>query len=105
MRCFDFDECKNTRPKCFGTDGDGHCFKPKESEKAPAHEIPEYIMIKLRRREDLDDNDKSRDKKFRALDPEAIFDEVVSWELGNGGWGNTLLNWARDCGIKIEGRE
>jgi len=56
---------------------------------------PEYILKKLRQREDLEPTDKSKDELFNELSPSAVFDEVCDWE-GFINYSCTIKSWIED---------
>lgn len=57
---------------------------------------PEYILLKLRKRWGLEENDNSRDSLFQAMKPDCVFSEVLSWEGLLGGWDVQIKGWIRD---------
>lgn len=44
------------------------------------YHYPEYILKVLRQREDMEEDDKSRDEEFQTLAPEYVFAECLEWE-------------------------
>lgn len=55
---------------------------------------PEYILRRLRLREDLDGNDTSMDEQFNNYLPNKVFKEVCEWE-GLFGWYEILKGWIK----------
>ena len=53
---------------------------------------PEYILKYLRLRSGMDENDHSFDKRFNAMNPDAVFEEVLRWQ-GIIGWGTQIRGW------------
>lgn len=66
------------------------------------HEIPEYILEKLRAREGLEKGDESLDADIKSRSPMLNFTEVLGWELGDERWAVQLIEWMRGCGIRID---
>lgn len=64
---------------------------------------PLHIMHILRRRRDLQPSDASRDAELEALSPMDKLRELAAWELGDPSWAGTFMDWAKACGIKVEG--
>lgn len=62
---------------------------------------PEYILEKIRQRNDLEENDKSNDEKFNSMSPIKKLRDVAGWELGDPDWANQFIEWAKDCGFEI----
>jgi hypothetical protein len=66
---------------------------------------PEYILKKLRQREDLEATDKSKDNIFNQLSPDQVFDEVCNWE-GLINYSHTIKRWVKDVyGINLNGSD
>ena len=62
---------------------------------------PRNIIVRLRQRKDLDEDDTSRDKELLALSPDEAFDEVLCWE-GIQGYTETIKSWINDIyGIQL----
>lgn len=66
------------------------------------HEIPDYILEKLRAREGLEKYDSSLDADIKLRSPMFNFSEVVGWELGDERWADQIVEWMRGCGIKVD---
>lgn len=66
-------------------------------------EIPEHILQKIRQREGLEKDDASQDDRILKMSPSMKLRRIVGWELGDGHWADTILEWAKDCGYKISG--
>ena len=52
----------------------------------------------------LDRPDLDQEEALKIIEdytPEKAFQEVCGWYLGDPSWGPTLLEWARDCGVKL----
>lgn len=65
-------------------------------------QYPEYIMKKLRQREDLEPNDKSLDEQLQSMTPYQALSEVMEWE-GFIGYTGTFKGWIKDTyGIDID---
>ena len=63
--------------------------------------IPKHILLKLRQRQGLEETDDSMDEFFESRPPMWRLREVVGWELGDPGWADQIIQWARDCGVEI----
>lgn len=61
-------------------------------EMSKQNKYPDYILRRLRLREDLDDNDTSMDEQFNNYSPDKVFSEVCEWE-GLIGWSGRLKGW------------
>ena len=66
---------------------------------------PEYILKKLRQRNDLDKDDKSRDEEFNRMSPLEKLRSVSGWELGDPDWAGQFVEWAKDCGFEIKEKQ
>ena len=62
---------------------------------------PKYILKRIRKRFDLDSSDDSRDAEIESMTPHQKLREVVAWELGDPWWADSILQWARGCGIEV----
>ncbi len=56
---------------------------------------PEYILRRLRLREDLDDNDTSMDEQFDNYSPNEVFREVCLWEGLLGRYDEHIKGWIK----------
>ncbi len=66
-------------------------------------DYPEYILQKLRQRQDLDEDDTSMDETFQDMQPDQVFKECLEWE-GICGYTSTILGWIADIyGIYLKG--
>lgn len=66
------------------------------AENESVKNYPGYILLKLRKRWGLDENDNSRDSIFQAMTPDRVFSEVLFWEGLLGGWDRRIKGWVRD---------
>jgi hypothetical protein len=65
-------------------------------------ETPEYIMKKIRGRMGLEPSDGTSDGEIKNLNPMEKLREAVAWELGHREWADTILMWAKDCGVDLD---
>lgn len=63
---------------------------------------PEYILKKIRQRNDFDIDDKSNDEEFDSMSPLEKLHDVVGWEFGDPSWADQFIEWAKDCGFEIK---
>ena len=56
----------------------------------------------MRRRLGLNADDTSRDADLEAMSPNDRLRLLCGYHLGDPGWVDTFLAWARDAGFKIE---
>lgn len=71
-------------------------------EEAPATvPTPEYIMRRLRQRNEVQADDHSHDAELSALPPLEKLRHVAAWELGSPDWADQFITWAKACGIQI----
>lgn len=63
---------------------------------------PKHILKRIRKRLDLDEQDDSQDGYINQMTPHQKLREVVAWELGDPDWADTILQWARDCGMTVD---
>lgn len=62
---------------------------------------PEYILKKLRQRDGLDEDDRSRDDIFNGYSHNETFDQVCNWE-GLINYGGTIRGWVEEIyGVKL----
>lgn len=62
---------------------------------------PEYIMKTLRKREGLDENDRSYDHELNKLSDADVLNEIATWN-GFLGYGDTIISWIEDIyGIEL----
>lgn len=67
---------------------------------------PEYILQKIRQRNDVDIDDQSYDEEFNRISPLENLRSVSGWELGDPDWSDQFIELAKDCGFEIkESRE
>lgn len=67
------------------------------------NKYPEYIMLILRARFNLKENDHSRDDIFNEMQPNYVFSHVVAWYGLLGGYDNVIKVWIKDIyGIDID---
>lgn len=64
--------------------------------------MKENILKMIRQRNGVDENDKSIDKEIMEMTPLQKLEDVCGWEFGYSSWATQLLEWAGDCGFKIE---
>lgn len=65
-------------------------------------ETPIHIRKRIRQRFELDENDDSQDATIDSMTPQEKIREVVAWELGDPEWADIIIQWAKDCGMKID---
>jgi len=63
---------------------------------------PEYILQKIRQRNDVYRKDKSRDEEFERMSSLEKLRNVTCWELGDDDWADQFIEWAKDCGFEIK---
>lgn len=66
---------------------------------------PKHILKRIRQRLDLDEDDGSQDARINDMTPYGKLRAVVAWELGDPDWADTVLQWARDCGVEARDNE
>ena len=64
----------------------------------------ERTMQILRKRENLKENDKSKDELFESYSSEMVFRELVAWEFGDPGWAGTIHGWLNQAGYEVKAR-
>ncbi len=47
-------------------------------------------------------DNKLYDVELNDLSPRAALRAVCGWELGDGSWADTFIEWARACGYTVE---
>lgn len=62
---------------------------------------PEHILKKLRQREGLEADDRSRDDELNTMPPMSKLRALAAWELGSPDWADQFVTWAKQCGIQI----
>lgn len=62
---------------------------------------PEHILLKIRQRMDLGEDEGRLDHVINDMPPIQKLRAVIGWELGNPHWADVILEWARDCGFEI----
>jgi lactam utilization protein B len=55
----------------------------------------------IRQRLGLKADDERRDRDIAAMNPIERFRHVCGWHLGDPHWADTMISWAKDCGIEI----
>lgn len=63
---------------------------------------PEYILQKIRQRNDVYRKDKSRDEEFDRMSPLEKLRNITGWELGDEDLADQFIEWAKDCGFEIK---
>lgn len=64
---------------------------------------PEYILRVLRERNDLEEDDTSRDEEFQNMAPASVLEECLEWE-GISGYSSWLMARIYDIyGIHLDG--
>lgn len=67
-----------------------------------SRKYPKYILMKLRQRENLEEDDTSRDEEFNKMSPSRAFSEVCNWE-GLNNYDSTIKGWIEDIyGFNID---
>lgn len=56
------------------------------------------MMMALRGRRGLDENDTSQDDAIRQMSPGRIVRECAAWELGDGAWASRIAAWMVSAG-------
>jgi hypothetical protein len=64
-------------------------------------DTPIYIRHAIRRRLGLDMLDYNKDAEIDAMLPHQRFREVTAWFLDDPVRAESILRWARDCGIDV----
>jgi hypothetical protein len=66
---------------------------------------PEYILQKIRQRNDVYRKDKSRDEEFDRMSPLEKLRNITGWELGDEDLADQFIEWAKGCGFEIKERQ
>jgi len=66
--------------------------------------LPEYMMMMLRGRRDLEEGDDSQDEAIlKHLTPFKAVRECCAWKLGDPEWADEIARMMVHCGVKIKG--
>lgn len=63
--------------------------------------LPRSMMIALRGRRGLEEDDTSQDEKIMAMSPESQVRQIVAWEFGDNTWADWFANVLRETGADI----
>ena len=55
----------------------------------------------MRQRLGLEEDDTRRDDEIEKMSPRDRFRLLCGWHLGHPNWAHTILDWAKDAGLKI----
>ena len=64
--------------------------------------LPRSMMIALRGRRGLEENDTSQNGEIMAMSPESQVRQVVAWNLGDNAWANWFATVVRETGADIK---
>lgn len=60
-----------------------------------------HYIKEMRQRLGLEEDDPKRDAEIEDMAPMRRFALLCGWFLGDPSWATTVVEWARDAGLKI----
>ena len=64
-------------------------------------QLSESMMIILRGRRDLDEDDTSQDDEIRAMPGSKIVRDCTAWHLGDPHWATVIAGWMDRAGCTV----